>query len=424
MAVPFQKNPPIGGKSKYAQAGVDFEKEHEVVGILKALREKTLPFTKDLVRFGITFTEDASDFSGGFQVNTQTMLNSGIWNYVMQQCTDGPGSKPVAHALYNGNDPIKLGCTSIDSIAMVVNDLICSGARPVTLVEYHSWHDISIEIARQMAVGNLRGAELAKATIIGGENASLSTMITGPIPDNAYDMCHMATGIVFDKDIIVNPLGKNRVEIGDIAIGLSSSGIHCNGVTLGWKTPINYAANLILANLNAGGNNEYAEADKINDHVEELGESVAEALLTPTIIYVEPILEILEEYGGDIHAIANITGEGVHNMKRVLPKGTELNLDYSRSAVQQPHPFFRWIQENADVSTREMYEDYNMGTGMVVLVENGSAEEIIDTLNGIGQQQTLQPKFKAYDLGVVKASPGSVEGLVDIVTYDNTLEAY
>jgi len=402
-------------KSKYAQAGVDFEKEHEVVDIFRALREATLPFTADLRDLGITFPEDEGDFSSGFHVNVKKILDSGIESFVSQECVDGPGSKPVVHALYDGKDPMKLGCTSIDSIAMVVNDLICSGARPVTLVEYHSWHDTSKEIANQLARGNLFAAELAMATIIGGENASLSAMITGPVPEFAYDMCHVAYGIILDRELIDNPLGRGRVKEGDVVIGLSSSGIHCNGITLAWKTAIGYdddisgvptkdeliAVDPLTSQMVAltHEKKEFYDSHRINDQVEELGESVAEAILTPTTVYVRPVLDTLGKYGSHIHAIANITGEGVHNMFRVLPEGLSLTLDYSKEEVQKPHPLFNWIMKNADVPVREMYEDYNMGTGMIAVVDGKTAPTIIEGLNLLGQKHK-QP-FSAYKLGGV-----------------------
>ena len=388
-------------KSKYAEAGVDFEKEHDVVSILKALYEATLPFTADLREIGITFSEQGSDFSGGFKVDVKKLLDHGINSYVCQECVDGPGSKPIVHGLYNGNDPEKLSCTAIDSIAMVVNDLICSGARPVTLTEYHAWHNPSIEIAKQMANGNYIGAKLSKATIIGGENASLPSMITGPIKEKAYDMCHIAHGIILEKKLIENPLGKTRVKARDVVIGLSSSGVHCNGITLAWKTAIDYK------------NKEYSKAEKINEKINLLGESVAEALLTPTIIYAKPILDILSKYNKKIKAIANITGEGVQNMRRVLPPGKGLELDYSKDAVQEPYPIFRWIQENANVPDKEMYKDYNMGTGMILIVDPSVVSSLTKKLSCY--------EFSAYKLGEVVNDKNE---LINIKTYNHSFESY
>lgn len=374
-------------ESKYAQAGVDFGKEHDVVGIFRALREATLPFTADLRKMGITFPEQEGDFSGGFQINTRLLSERGIEKIVSQQCVDGPGSKPVVHALYNGTDPIKQGCTAIDSIAMVVNDLVCSGARPVTLVEYHSWHDPNIEIARQLAQGNLIAAEISQATIIGGENASLSAMITGPIPSKAYDMCHVAYGIITDKDLIDNPLGKTRVQPGDVAIGITSSGLHCNGITLAWKTAIDFT------------NHGFTAAQKINERVDSLEQSIAEAVLTPTTIYTQSILQLLNRYGPRIRAVANITGEGVHNIRRVLPEKTGIEIYYPERSGNH-HKIFDWIQRNAGVSDKEMYEDYNMGLGMVLIVDESFAQEIVEDLNFSGQTQKFQT-FDAHQIGIV-----------------------
>ena len=395
--------------SKYSKAGVDFDKEHDVVDIFRSLYEKTLPFTKDLEKYGITFPEQGSDFSGGFQINIKKLQNQGIENVVEKECVDGPGSKPIVHALYNENNILKLGCTAIDSIAMSVNDLICSGARPVTLTEYHAWNFPNMKIAKQLAEGNYIGAKLSGATIIGGENASLSNIITGPIAVKAYDMCHIAHGIILDNDLIENPLGKERVKPGDVIIGFSSSGIHCNGVTLAWKTAIDY------------DNKGYSEAYKINKKLDSLGESVAEALLTPTIIYVKPALNLLTLYGHAVKAIANITGEGVQNIRRVLPEKMGLELDYSQRYAKKPHLIFKWIQENAQVSDKEMYKDYNMGTGMIAIVEKNSALEIIEHLDFLGNLQPDFQKFSAHLLGdIIKDK----DELIKIITYKGTEESY
>ncbi len=397
-------------KSKYARAGVDFEKEHDIVGILKALNKVTLPFTEDLRKIGISFPEFSTDFSGGFRVDVKKLLENRISRYIAQECVDGPGSKPVVHALYNGDNPIKLACASIDSIAMVVNDLICSGARPVTLTEYHSWHNPNLEIARQMAYGNLIAAELSKATIIGGENASLSIMITGPVPEKAYDMCHIAHGIILDKELVDNPLGKQRVKDGDIVIGLSSSGIHCNGITLAWKTAIDYS------------NKGFLQAQRINEKNDFLGESVAEAILTPTTIYVGPVLKLINEYKNSIKAIANITGEGIDNIRRVLPKNIGLGLDYSNKHVQKPQPIFRWIEKNADVPVKEMYLDYNMGTGMVLVVDSHYSDEIIGFLNKYPRNEKYPwQNFKAYKLGEVAKDK---KQSVNLIAYNGKKEYY
>lgn len=379
-------------KSVYAQAGVDFELEHGVVNILKALREATLPFTADLRQIGITFPEEGQDFSGGFQVDVNKLRDNGIHNFSVHQCVDGPGSKPVVHALYEGDDEIKQSCTTICSVAMVANDLICSGARPVTLTEDHSWHTPNEEIAKQMARGNYIGAQLSRSTIIGGENASLPQMVTGPNLIKAYDMCHMATGLVLDDLILTNPLGPRRVKAGDKIIGLSSSGPHCNGITLLWKTAIGY------------DEHGFDEAARINETLKALkGESPAEAILTPTTIYVEPILAVLNAYEDEVKAIANITGEGIHNLERVLPESTGAFLDYKKRNVQRPQPVFKWVQKEADIPEREMYEDYNMGTGMMLVVSKESSKSLIEMLNTIGSgSEYPHQRFRAYDLGEIR----------------------
>ncbi|MGE0792600.1 MAG: AIR synthase-related protein [Candidatus Woesearchaeota archaeon] len=392
--------------SKYAEAGVDFAQEHSVVDVIVKVGNETKENIADLYNSGISFPEEGNDFSGGISLDLEKMVNSGIKKTVLSGGVDGPGSKPVVHALYNGDDEIKLACTAIDSIAMCVNDLICSGARPVLIYEYHSWNDANLDVAKQMAGGKYIAAKLSKAAIVGGENASLSAMITGPIPKKAYDMCNMALGIITDEALVKNPLGKGRVQSGDSVIGVSSSGIHCNGITMSWKAAIDFK------------NKGYIDSYKINQRLAELGEeSVAEAVLTPTIIYVDAILSVLEQYGSHIKAIANITGEGIDNMKRILPENTGMILDYAQSYVQQPHPIFNWIQKNAVVSTQEMYHDYNQGTGMVLVVDKQHRNEIIHSLNQIGKNQIFQSNFKAYELGEIVPD---VDSKIKGYAFDNT----
>ncbi len=391
-------------ESKYAQAGVDFDKEHGVVDIMKLVTEVTIEFTKDLREMGISFEERGGDFSGGFKVNLDQMMKNGIKEYEVKQCSDSPGSKPVVHALYNGGSEFKRACTGIDSIAMVVNDLICSGARPVSALDYHAWHSIDLKIAQEIAFGKIMAAKDAMATVVGGENASLAQIITGPIPEIAYDMCNMGHGIIFNQGLLANPLGKGRVEVGDVVVGLSSSGINCNGVTLVWKTAIDFK--------NKGWN----EAFRINQYDDELQESVAEAILTPTPVYVKPVLDMIKHYGNQIKAIANITGEGIHNMERVLPDGMGLELDYSKLDSRYPHSIFPWVMKHADVPLKEMYENYNMGTGMIIIMSRGYAKNLAASFWSPSVKLDCG-SFRGYMLGEVVKDP---KEQIKVKAYDKT----
>jgi len=162
--------------------------------------------------------------------------------------------------------------------------------------------------------------------------------------------------------------------------------VHCNGITLVWKTAIDFA--------NQGFDNSH----RINDRVGLLEQSIAEAILTPTTIYVQSILHILSKYGPRVRAIANITGEGIHNITRVLPDDTGIELTYPKRTKE--HRIFDWVQNNAGVPTREMYEDYNMGVGMAIVVDRRFSQEIIDELN-LQRSQS----FTAHQLGKVVDDP-------------------
>lgn len=378
------------GKSKYALAGVDFAKEDSVVAVMKAGYRATKPFVADVQeRLGFTLPGDIGSFSDAMSWSLETAVRNGVKKVDISTCADGSGSEPIVHQVYTGNDEEKRACTGIDAAAMVANDMICGGARPVLLLNYVAWHDPNIEMARDLQSGLVIGCRQAGAVNIGGENASLSAMITGAIPKRAYDICAFGVGFVLEPHLLERPLDGSRLKEGDDIIGVASSGLHCNGLTLVWKTVIDFA--------NCG----FAYADRLNQHDEMLGETPADAILTPTIIYKVPVLDnVLANSQLDVKAVVNVTGGGVKNDLRPLKTtGLSAELDFSKVDV---HPVFGYVQKKAGVPVEEMLTDYNMGVGMRIYADSASADGIIKAINAT---EVDGRQMKAFRMGkVVKGS--------------------
>src|SRR6516164_601355 len=262
-------------------------------------------------------------------------------------CTDGVGSKSIIAHLMNRYDTI-----GIDCVAMNVNDAICVGARPVSMVDYILIENADADILGGIAIGLAEGAKQAGISICGGEIAPLKDVVRG------FDLVGMAVGIVPLDRIIT---GRDLVP-GDVIIGLESSGIHSNGLTL--------------------ARHVFFEHAKVSiDHVfPELGIPLGEELLRPTLIYVPEILDIIKNIP-TIKALINITGDGLLNLPRVDAKVGFLIEDLP------PVPrIFRLIQQYGDVDNSEMFEVYNIGVGFCVLVAEDDADPVLSILQRHGRR--------------------------------------
>jgi phosphoribosylformylglycinamidine cyclo-ligase len=250
-------------------------------------------------------------------------------------CTDGVGSKTIIAQMMNRYDTI-----GIDCVAMNVNDAICVGARPVSMVDYIAIEKADAEILGAIAKGLAEGAKQAGISISGGEISQLKEVIRG------LDLIGMAVGIVPLDRIIT---GQELVP-GDVVIGLESSGIHSNGLTLARHILFEHARLAI---------------DRV---LPELGTTLGDELLRPTLIYVPEILDIIQQVP-TIKALINITGDGLLNLPRVAAKvGFEIN------DLPATPPIFRLIQQHGAVANAEMFEVYNMGVGFCVLVSEKDAD--------------------------------------------------
>ncbi len=268
--------------------------------------------------------------------------------------TDGVGSKiKVAEALK------KFDTIGIDLVAMNVNDIICSGARPLSLVDYIAFEKTDPWIAGEIGKGLMKGAKMARISISGGEIASLPEIIKG------VDLAGTGVGIVSINKIVT---GRD-IKPGDAVIGLESSGVHSNGLTLARKVLLKH----------------YDLDEKIPG-----GRTAGQELLEPTKIYVPEVMELLDKI--KVKGLANITGGGLGNLYRI----TELG--FSITNLPEPQKIFQVIGELADISDKEMYRTFNMGVGFCVVSNPEDASEAVEICRTHGT--------KAWQIGDVVAEPG------------------
>lgn len=290
-------------------------------------------------------------------------------------CTDGVGSKAMIAEMTGVYDTI-----GIDCVAMNVNDLVCVGARPLTLVDYVAVEWVEPEVVEAIARGLAVGAERAGVSVSGGEIAELPDMIRGTSPGNGFDLAATAVGTVALDRVLVGAEARE----GDAVVGIASSGIHSNGMTL---------ARRVL--FDQGG----LSADAT---LAECGRSVGEELLEPTHIYVAEALALLAEVPS-LRALVHITGDGLLNLPRL-----EAPVGFVLDALPPPPPVFGAIAGRGNVAPSEMYAVYNMGVGLCAVVASGDAEAAIAIAHRHGKE--------AWRIGTVGGVAGEVRIAANPVT--------
>ena len=265
--------------------------------------------------------------------------------------TDGVGTKILVAELLEKYDTI-----GIDCVAMNVNDILCVGARPLTLLDYIAVERADSDVLAAIADGLLRGAEEAGISIAGGELAQVAEMIRGVRPGSGFDIVGTAVGLVPLDRVIT---GEGLVD-GDAVIGLTSTGIHSNGLSLARKALFELAGY------------------KPDQFVDELGRTVGEELLEPTRIYVRPILALLEKVA-DVKALAHITGDGLLNLQRVRSQ-----VGFEIVNLPETQPIFGLIQRAGRIDTTEMFRVFNMGLGFCAVVGRDSADRAMQALASAG----------------------------------------
>ena len=331
----------------YAAAGVDITAGYRAVELMKKhiSRTKTPGADTEVGGFGGLFEPDLAGMK-------QPILVSG---------TDGVGTKLKIAFLMNKHDTI-----GIDCVAMCVNDIICCGAQPLFFLDYIACGKNVPEVIEQIVKGVCDGCVQAGAALIGGETAEHP----GMMPEDEYDLAGYTTGIVDKAKMIDN----SRMKAGDVIIALASSGVHSNGFSLVRKVF------------------DVENAD-LTSPVERLGgKSLGETLLEPTRIYVKPVLALLKE--ADVKGISHITGGGFYeNIPRSIPDGLGAKIDRSKVRVL---PIFDLIAEAGNVSERDMFNTYNMGVGMSIVVAPEDAEKALKILRDSGED--------AYIIGEIEES--------------------
>ena len=334
----------------YAAAGVDITAGYKSVELMK----KHIKRTKNE-----GCLDDVGGFGGCFGLNL-----AGIEEPVLVSGTDGCGTKVKLAILMDKHDTI-----GIDAVAMCVNDIICCGAKPLFFLDYIACGKNFPEKIATIVGGVAEGCVQSGAALIGGETAEHP----GLMPEEDYDLAGFAVGVVDKKKIIDN----TRMQAGDVVIALASTGIHSNGFSLCRK----------VFDIDNNPPELYTAREELG------GKSVAEALLVPTRIYVKSILALLEQVG--VKGISHITGGGFYeNIPRSIPDG--LGAVIERKAVKVL-PIFDLIAKTGNIPERDMFNTYNMGVGMSVVVKAEEVDKALEILNANGENAYVIGKIVASD---------------------------
>ena len=335
----------------YAAAGVDITAGYKAVELMKKHIARTV------VNGG---NADIGGFGGLFALDL-----TGYKNPVLVSGTDGVGTKLKLAFLQDKHDTV-----GIDCVAMCVNDVLCCGAKPLFFLDYIACGKNVPEKIADIVSGVAEGCVQSGAELIGGETAEMP----GFYPIDEYDLAGFAVGIV-DREKVID---KNKMQAGDVMIALPSSGVHSNGFSL-----VRRVFDVEHCDLKAP--------------VEALGgKSLGETLLTPTKIYVKPMLALFEEVA--VKGVSHITGGGFYeNMPRSIPDGLGVKINKADVRIL---PIFKLLQETGNISERDMFNTFNMGVGMSVVVSREDADRAVEILRANGED--------AYVIGEIVKSDDKV----------------
>ncbi len=334
----------------YKDAGVDIESGNQFVKMIKPLVKAT--FRPEVIA-------DIGGFGGLFSLNTSKYKNP-----VLVSGTDGVGTKLKIAFQADRHDTI-----GIDLVAMCVNDIVVQGADPLFFLDYFATAKLDPERGAQVVKGIAEGCSIAGCALIGGETAEMP----GFYSFGEYDLAGFAVGVV-DRD---NLIDGSSITVGNKLIGIASSGLHSNGYSLARK--------VIFDKLGLS----------VRDEMPGLGKTVAEELLTPTRIYVKTILNLLRDFR--INGIAHITGGGLlENVPRILPNGCKAIISKNSWVMGD---IFSIIQSAGSIDEAEMYRTFNCGIGMVLVVPENEAEEVLIRLSGLNERAFVIGEVGKCDIG-------------------------
>lgn len=321
----------------YKDAGVDVEKGDAFVQAIKPMVESTFR-PEVLTKIG--------GFAGCVSLNLERYKKP-----ILVSSTDGVGTKLKIAFLMDRHDTI-----GIDLVAMCVNDVVVSGAKPLFLLDYFATSTLDTEKTTKVVSGIVKGCIEAECSLIGGETAEMP----GFYKEGEYDLAGFAVGIVENSQLI----DGSSVTVGDKLIGIASSGLHSNGYSLVRKLLFDQ------------------HKMELEKRVEEIGEILGEELLRPTRIYVKTVLNLTRDF--HIGGIAHITGGGITgNLPRIIPKGCKAIVH--RGTWDIP-PIFSFLKEKGKISEEEMLRTFNNGVGMILIVRPKEVEDILDRLHSLGEK--------------------------------------
>lgn len=335
----------------YKEAGVDIEKGDQFVkNISKMVRQTWSPEVKS----------GLGDFAALY-----SLLGYELKHPVLVASTDGVGTKlKIAIAMDTHHS------VGIDLVAMCVNDIIVKGARPLFFLDYLACGELDPKTGQEIVGGIVKGCEQAGCSLIGGETAEMP----GMYPKGDYDLAGFVVGIVDDEETV----DGTNISNGDVIIGVASNGLHSNGFSLVRKI-IDETPSL-----------------ELGTYVPELQSSLGEVLLRPTRIYAKTIMSLVRDF--DIKGMAHITGGGIEgNSVRILPSGAAMHV--RRDAWQRP-PIFDFFQKHGSLTDDELLRTFNCGIGLILVVSQDIAEEVLLRLKGLGES--------AFVIGDIVARNGDV----------------
>lgn len=327
-------------KLTYKDAGVDTKEGERAVSLMKEHVKGT--FNKNVLTglgsFGSLFNLDIKDMK-------QPVLVSG---------TDGVGTKLKIAFLTDKHDTV-----GIDCVAMCVNDVLCQGAKPLFFLDYIATGKVKAEKIADIVKGIAEGCKQSGSALVGGETAEMPDFYS----EGEYDMAGFSVGIV-DKEKIIT---GEKVSIGNKIIGIPSTGVHSNGYSLIRK--------IFFDKMNMS----------VDEYVEDLGETLGEALLRPTKIYAKACDAVLPQF--DVKGIVHITGGGFYeNIPRILPEGTAVSINTDTWEIPK---IFSYIEKCGNIDKREMFSTYNMGVGMMMVVDEKDADTVVAVLTKAGEKASI-----------------------------------
>ena len=336
----------------YKAAGVDITAGYKAVELMKSHIART-------VTSGVV--SDIGGFGGLFELDM-----TGITRPVLVSGTDGVGTKLKIAFLMDKHDTV-----GIDCVAMCVNDIICCGAKPLIFLDYIACGKNIPERIASIVSGVAEGCVQAGCALIGGETAEMP----GFYPINEYDLAGYSTGVV-DKSKILN---NKTIKAGDVIIGLPSSGVHSNGFSLVRKV------------FDIENNDITKPCDYLS------GKSIGETLLTPTKIYVKPMLSLFDKIA--VKAVSHITGGGFYeNIPRSIPQGYSAKIEKSAVRVL---PIFELIEKTGKIDNRDMFNTFNMGVGMSIVLDRAETDKALEILRANGEDAYILGEIVKADSGVI-----------------------